>query len=54
MKSAIVCFLWGILFFIGFAVDIEYDRDFMTWMWLLTSIIWFMMAFRYRILDDNR
>lgn len=34
--------IFGILMFIGFAYDIENDRDFMTWIWLLTSILNFI------------
>lgn len=34
--------IFGILMFIGFAYDIEYDRDFWTWIWLLISILNFM------------
>lgn len=34
--------IFGILMFIGFAYDIEYDRDFWTWIWLLTSILNFV------------
>lgn len=29
----------GVLFFIIFAVDIEYDRDVWTWLWLLNSML---------------
>jgi hypothetical protein len=32
-----VCFFFGI-----FAYDIEYDRDLTTWVWLLSSILWFL------------
>jgi hypothetical protein len=28
--------------FLIFAYDIEYDKDFMTWIWLLSSIIYFI------------
>ena len=38
MKSVIYLIL-GIISFIIFAYDIEYDRDFMTWLWLLQFIL---------------
>jgi large-conductance mechanosensitive channel len=34
--------IFGVLMFIGFAYDIENDRDFWTWIWLLTSILNFI------------
>lgn len=40
--SAIVWFLFGVMCFIGFAYDIENDRDFFTWLWLLNSLISFL------------
>ena len=42
--SAIFSLLIGIGYFCVFAYDIEYDRDFMTWIWLLCSQIWFMVS----------
>jgi|688.fasta_scaffold798655_3 hypothetical protein len=33
--------LLGVGFFCIFAYDIEYDRDYSTWMFLLSSILWF-------------
>ena len=33
---------FAVLNFLIFAYDIEKDRDFWTWMWLLTSIICFI------------
>ncbi len=38
---AMFCLLLGVGFFGIFAYDMEYDRDFSTWMWLLSSILWF-------------
>jgi hypothetical protein len=32
----------AIVNFLIFAYDIEKDRDFFTWTWLLSSILWFM------------
>jgi hypothetical protein len=43
--------VFGILFFLGFAYDIENDRDFMTWIWLLTSILGLMEFVVLRIKD---
>lgn len=34
--------IFGIFMFIVFAYDIENDRDFLTWIWLLTSILNFL------------
>jgi hypothetical protein len=46
MKNAesIIYFILGIINFLIFAFDIEYDRDVMTWMWLLTSQIFFIFS----------
>ena len=38
----IYLFIIGIINFIIFALDIQFDKDFMTWMWLLISQISFM------------
>ncbi len=35
-------FVNGLLMWFAFAYDIENDRDFMTWIWLLTSLLSFM------------
>jgi hypothetical protein len=50
---ALFALLMGIVYFCLFAYDIEYDRDLMTWFWLLFSQIWFMVSFRFWILHDN-
>jgi len=42
----------GIFNFIVFAIDIEYDRDIWTWLWLLCSIINFMNSFIYLIRNE--
>jgi hypothetical protein len=39
-----IYFILGIINFLIFAFDIEYNRDVMTWIWLLTSIIFFMFS----------
>jgi len=41
---AIFCLFIGIFCFCIFAYDIEYNRDFVTWMWLLYSILWFFLS----------
>ena len=46
-------FLMATLYFCAFAYDIEYDRDFTTWLWLLSSQICFMAGLRFRILHDK-
>ena len=39
----------GLLNWIAFAYDIENDRDFMTWIWLLTSLFFFVNSYvRYK------
>ena len=50
---ALFVLLIGIMYFCGFAYDIEYDRDFTTWLWLLSSQICFMVSLRFWILDDK-
>jgi hypothetical protein len=39
-----IYFILGIINFLIFAFDIEYNRDVMTWILLLTSIIFFMFS----------
>jgi formate hydrogenlyase subunit 3/multisubunit Na+/H+ antiporter MnhD subunit len=51
--SALFSLLIGIGYFCLFAYDIEYDRDLMTWFWLLFSEIWFMVSLRFWILYDK-
>jgi hypothetical protein len=29
--------VFGVILFIIFAIDLEYDRDFWTWLWLLNA-----------------
>lgn len=42
------CLVWAIINFLIFAYDIENDRDFFTWVWLLASILnfglWVVLA----------
>ena len=52
MKAIRIRFALGVLFFIVFAYDIEFDRDFWTWMWLLNSFFSFANSYlRYQKLD---
>ena len=39
---SLVLLLWGVLHFLIFAYDIQNDRDFWTWLWLLNSQLSFM------------
>jgi len=44
-----ILFVLGLLFWVVFAYDIENDRDFTTWMWLLLSIFFFVNSYvRYK------
>lgn len=40
MKVYFTYLLPAIIYYLLFAYDIENDRDFWTWVWLLNSIIW--------------
>ena len=57
MKSnywqAIYCLCVGMVFFVIFAYDVENDRDFWTWLWLLNSQINFLTSLRYFIKYDR-
>lgn len=44
--------LLGVLLFLVFAWDIENDRDFWTWLWLLDSILWFVISILLFIKSD--
>ena len=50
---SLIWLLWAIANFLVFAADIEYDRDFFTWLWLLTSILSFKESLRHTIRMDN-
>ena len=41
----------SILNYLIFAWDIENDRDFYTWLWLLTSIVYFCFSIKYGLLE---
>jgi hypothetical protein len=44
-----VLFVIGLLCWLAFAYDIENDRDFMTWIWLLSSQFFFINSYvRYK------
>lgn len=51
---AIVWTLWGVATFLIFAYDIENDRDYWTWIWLLTSQIGFLGSLRNWIKYDKK
>ena len=40
-----IYFLIGIIFYAGFAFDIEVDRDVGTWFWLLISVYFFFNSY---------
>ncbi len=46
-----IWFIFGLLNWFAFAYDIENDRDFMTWIWLLTSLLFFANYYSYK--DEN-
>jgi len=39
MKEVILVFILAVINFLIFSYDIEVDKDFFTWLWLLNSII---------------
>lgn len=45
--------LLGVFNFLLFAYDIENDRDFFTWLWLLNSLLYILAGFRYFIKHDR-
>jgi hypothetical protein len=51
--TAILWTIWGIVNFLIFAYDIQNDRDYCTWIWLLTSQISFLGSLRYWIKHDK-
>ncbi len=50
---ALFLFLMGTAYICAFVYDIEYDQDLMTWLWLLSFQICFIVGLRFRILDDK-
>ena len=40
-----IVLIFSCLSWFAFAYDIEYDRDFMTWIWLITSILLYVLAY---------
>ncbi len=54
---AVYYLLLGVIIFCIFAYDMEYDRDYTTWMWLLTSILLFLISLIHTIkflLKENK
>lgn len=45
--------LWAVVNFLIFAYDIQNDRDFRTWLWLLISQICFLGSLRFWIKHDR-
>lgn len=51
--KATLWLFWGLANFLIFAYDIQNDRDYWTWIWLLTSQISFLGSLRYWIKHDS-
>ncbi len=51
--TAIFYSIVGVVYFCIFAMDIEIDKDFFTWVWLLSSQLCFMTSMRYFIRHDR-
>jgi hypothetical protein len=50
-----ILFGLGLIYWMVFAYDIENDRDFMTWMWLLNSLYFFVNSYiRYNLDIKNK
>ena len=45
--------IFGIINFLIFAYDVENDRDFFTWIWLLTSALFFFAMFSCEIKNEK-
>ena len=53
-KEIGICFMiYGVTNFLIFAYDIENDRDFWTWLWLMSAVIGFMGCLRFFIAHDK-
>ena len=51
---AIYFLLWGVVHFLIFAYDIENDRDYWTWLWLLNSLLSLLGSLRFFIKADRK
>jgi hypothetical protein len=51
--KATLWLFWGVANFLIFAYDIQNDRDFWTWIWLLTAQTSFLGSLRYWIKHDR-
>ncbi len=51
--KAVLWLFWGVANFLIFAYDIQNDRDFWTWVWLLTAQLSFLGSLRYWIKHDR-
>lgn len=54
LKTAIYSLMLAILTFIIFGYDIENDKDFFRWMWLLSSELFFLVSLRSFIIHDRK
>lgn len=43
----------AIMLFLVFAWDIENDRDFWTWVWLLNALLWVLIWLKLNINETN-
>lgn len=50
-----IYFFAGLIYWLIFAYDIEYDRGFMTWLWLFLSLFFFVNSYNvyYRDMKDQ-
>lgn len=51
--TAIFYCIVGVVYFLIFAMDMEIDRDYFTWVWLLSAELNFMISLRYFIKYDR-
>jgi hypothetical protein len=47
----VIWLVLGIVNFVIFACDLEYDRDVITWLWLLNSILCFIIYIKDEIVN---
>ena len=57
-QTSAVAIIIGIMYFIAFAYDIEYDRDVTTWLWFLNAQLWIMTSaiffIKFLIHNENK
>lgn len=54
LRSAYQFLGLALLFFLAFAYNFEYNRDFFTWLWLFSAQFFFMQSLRNFIKYDRR